>query len=76
VVCDAAYLAGVLAAARAGLGVALLATVGQTPEGLVRRDDLPAAAAIALSVYSRRGLAPGLAEGAARSIRHVLAAAG
>jgi DNA-binding transcriptional LysR family regulator len=72
VVCDAAYLAGVLAAARAGLGVALLATVGRTPEGLVRRTDLPDVPAIPLSVSSRRGLQPALVEGAAASVRRVL----
>jgi DNA-binding transcriptional LysR family regulator len=74
VVCDAAYLAGVLAAARAGLGVALLATVGRTPEGLVRRSDLPDVPAIPLSVCSRRGLARGLVEEAAGSVRALLAA--
>jgi DNA-binding transcriptional LysR family regulator len=74
VVCDAAYLAGVLAAARAGLGVALLATVGRTPEGLVRRTDLPEVPPIPLSVTSRRGLRPALAEGAATAVRRVLEA--
>ncbi|MFC5211679.1 LysR family transcriptional regulator [Pseudonocardia sulfidoxydans] len=72
VVCDAAYLGGVLAAARAGLGVALLATVGRTPEGLVPRDDLPVVDPIPLAVRSRRGLRPDLATEAARSIRQVL----
>ncbi|AEA23978.1 transcriptional regulator, LysR family [Pseudonocardia dioxanivorans CB1190] len=76
VVCDAAYLGGVLAAARAGLGVALLATVGRTPEGLVERDDLPVAEPIALAVRSRRGLRRELAVEAARSIRQVLDVAG
>ena len=33
VVCDAAYLGGVQAAVRAGLGVALMATVGRHPDG-------------------------------------------
>ncbi|MCW0215925.1 MAG: LysR family transcriptional regulator [Pseudonocardia sp.] len=58
VACEAAYLAGVLAAARAGLGVALLATMGHTPEGLVERADLPAAAPLPVAVHSRRGLPP------------------
>lgn len=73
VVCDAAYLAGVLAAARAGLGVALLATVGRTPEGLVRRSDLPDVPAIPLCVSARRGLDPDLTRGAAASMRRMLA---
>ncbi|GAA1855571.1 LysR family transcriptional regulator [Pseudonocardia ailaonensis] len=55
VACEAAYLAGVLAAARAGLGVALLATMGHAPEGLVRRDDLPLPEPLTMSVRSRRG---------------------
>jgi DNA-binding transcriptional LysR family regulator len=72
VVCDAAYLAGVLAAARAGLGVALLATAGREPEGLVRRTDLPDVPAIPLSVSARQGLRPALAEEAAASVQRVL----
>ncbi|MFC4945196.1 LysR family transcriptional regulator [Pseudonocardia sp. GCM10023141] len=72
VVCDAAYLAGVLAAARAGLGVALLATLGTAPEGLVRRTDLPAVAAMPLSVRSRAGLRAELGERAAVAVREVL----
>jgi molybdate transport repressor ModE-like protein len=39
---DAAYLAGVLHAARAGAGIALLADVGPTPDGLRRVCGLPA----------------------------------
>ncbi|MCE0763044.1 LysR family transcriptional regulator [Pseudonocardia kujensis] len=56
VACEAAYLAGVLAAARAGLGIALLATMGSTPEGLVRRDDLPPVPALPMSVRCRAGM--------------------
>jgi DNA-binding transcriptional LysR family regulator len=76
VVCDAAYLAGVLAAARAGLGVALLATVGRTPEGLVRCTDLPGASAIPLSVSSRRGLSPELVRAAAACVGRALTPTG
>jgi hypothetical protein len=76
VVCDAAYLAGVLAAARTGLGVALLATVGRTPEGLVRRTDLPEVLPIPLPVGGRPArAATGARAGAADSIRRVLDAA-
>ncbi|WP_093075992.1 LysR family transcriptional regulator [Pseudonocardia oroxyli] len=56
VACEAAYLAGVLAAARAGLGVALLATMGSTPEGLEPRPDLPEVAPLPMSVRARAGL--------------------
>ncbi len=52
---EAAYLAGVLNAARAGLGVALLAFTGSAPEGLVERFDLPPAPAINLAARIREG---------------------
>jgi DNA-binding transcriptional LysR family regulator len=42
VVGEAGYLAGVLDAVRAGVGVALLADVGTVPAGLERRPELPA----------------------------------
>ena len=48
--CEAAHLAGVQAAVRAGLGIGLMATLGQSPDGLVARDDLPSPEPIALSV--------------------------
>ncbi|OLT18181.1 LysR family transcriptional regulator [Pseudonocardia sp. CNS-139] len=73
VVCEAAYLAGVLAAARAGLGVAMLATLGHTPEGLVRRDDLPAAEPMPISVRCRRGLPAATLTDAATAVGRVLA---
>jgi DNA-binding transcriptional LysR family regulator len=41
VVGEAAYLAGVLNAARAGLGITLLALAGAPPEGLTERRGLP-----------------------------------
>lgn len=72
VACDAGYLAGVLAAARAGLGVALVATVGRTPEGLVRRTGLPAAPPIPLSVSARRGLSAELVHATAECVEQAL----
>jgi DNA-binding transcriptional LysR family regulator len=75
VVCDAAHLAGVQAAVRAGLGVALMATVGRHPDGLVKRDDLPVPDPIPLSVWGRRGLGVSVLDGAAQSLRQMLAAA-
>ncbi|MDI1461194.1 LysR substrate-binding domain-containing protein [Catellatospora sp. KI3] len=74
--CEAPHLAGVQAAVQAGLGVGLMATLGQTPQGLVTRDDLPPALPLPLSVWSRRGLRPDLVEGAAESLRRVLSPAG
>lgn len=74
VVCDAAHLAGFQAAVRAGLGVGLLATGGEHPEGMVQRSDLPAPAPMPLSVRARRGISMSLVDNAARSLRAILAA--
>jgi hypothetical protein len=49
------YLAGVLNAARAGIGVTLLALAGPPPEGLVEFDGLPAAPPISLTGRARGG---------------------
>jgi hypothetical protein len=74
VVCDAGYLAGVLDAARAGLGAALLATVGgQRPEGLTERADLPPVPAIRMSAHARRGADPVMVASAIDAIRTLLA---
>jgi DNA-binding transcriptional LysR family regulator len=71
--CEAAHLAGVQAAVRAGLGIGLMATLGQTPDGMVARDDLPSPEPIPLSVWPRRGLPLDLTEGVAQSLRRLLA---
>jgi DNA-binding transcriptional LysR family regulator len=74
VVCDAGYLAGVLDAARAGLGAALLATVGgQRPDGLTERGDLPPVPAIRMSAHARRGADPVMVATAIDAIRTLLA---
>jgi len=73
VACEAAYLAGVLAAARAGLGVALLATMGHTPEGLVERTDLPPAEPLPVSVRKRHGLRTDTLTASAVAVAGVLA---
>jgi DNA-binding transcriptional LysR family regulator len=70
--CEAAHLAGVQAAVRAGLGVGLMATLGQAPDGLVARDDLPTPEPITLSVWPRRGLPRDLTEEVADSLRRLL----
>jgi DNA-binding transcriptional LysR family regulator len=69
VVGDAAYLAGVLNAARAGLGVTLLALAGPPPEGLIERHDLPAAPPISLTARSRPGADPQVSGTALRVLR-------
>jgi DNA-binding transcriptional LysR family regulator len=71
--CEAAHLAGVQAAVRAGFGIGLMATLGQSPEGLVARHDLPRAQPMPVSVWWRRGLPSGLARGATRSLQRLLA---
>ncbi|NUO57526.1 MAG: LysR family transcriptional regulator [Hamadaea sp.] len=70
--CEAAHLAGVQAAVQAGLGVGLMATLGQTPTGLIARDDLPLPQPLALSVWARRGLRAELTDGAAGALRRLL----
>jgi DNA-binding transcriptional LysR family regulator len=73
VVGDAAYLGGVLNAARAGLGVTLLALAGPPPEGLIERHDLPAASPISLTARFRPGADAEVAETAFRVLRSTLA---
>jgi DNA-binding transcriptional LysR family regulator len=51
-------LEGVLAGARAGLGVALLPSTGGDPTGLIVRDDLPDVGSAGLNLLARRGLDP------------------
>jgi DNA-binding transcriptional LysR family regulator len=75
IVADAAYLAGVLNAARAGLGIALLALAGPPPEGLVELPGLPAAASISLTARVRRGADHTTAEAGLNVLRATLAAA-
>jgi DNA-binding transcriptional LysR family regulator len=72
VVCDAGYVAGVLNAARAGLGVALLASTAATPDGLVVRGDLPTVAPAALGLRARRGADARLAGTVVSALRAAL----
>ncbi len=72
VVGDAGYLAGVLNAIRAGLGVTLLALAGPPPEGLIERHDLPAAPPISLTARFRSGADPRVTETALRVLRSTL----
>jgi DNA-binding transcriptional LysR family regulator len=72
VVADAAYLGGVLNAARARLGVTLLALAGPPPEGLVQRQDLPVAAPISLTARARQGADPLAIQIALRELRGIL----
>jgi DNA-binding transcriptional LysR family regulator len=75
VVAEAAYLGGVLNAARAGLGIALLALAGEPPEGLVQVAGLPAAAPISLAARVRQGTDERTTQTALRVLHDTLAAA-
>ena len=55
VIGEAAYLAGVVNAVRAGLGIALLALVGPPPDGLIELTGVPAAPPVGLTARSRYG---------------------
>lgn len=56
VTAESTSLEGVMAAARAGLGVAVLPSAGRRPDGLVRRGDLPELGLIGIHLAVRRGL--------------------
>lgn len=71
VVGEAAYLAGVLNAARGGLGVALIAGAA-VPEGLERCTDLPPVAPEQLHLRVRKQADPRLLDTAARALDPVL----
>jgi DNA-binding transcriptional LysR family regulator len=57
---ESTSLDGVVAAVRAGLGVALLPSAGRTPPGLVPCRELPDLGRIGLHVAARRGIDPEL----------------
>ncbi|MGI3785098.1 MAG: hypothetical protein ACRYG2_30430, partial [Janthinobacterium lividum] len=56
VVVESTSLEGVLAAARAGLGLAVLPSAGAVPAGLEPVTDLPDLGAIGVFLAARRGL--------------------
>lgn len=66
---EAGQLAGVQAAAGAGLGVALLATLGQEPAGLRPVVDLPPAERLEFSVWAGRGVGDALVDRVVDSLR-------
>jgi DNA-binding transcriptional LysR family regulator len=71
---EAAYLAGVLNAVRAGLGVTLLALAGPPPEGLREQPDLPPAPPITLTARARPGADTQVTQTALEALRRSLAA--
>ncbi|MEU6643987.1 LysR substrate-binding domain-containing protein [Saccharomonospora sp. NPDC046836] len=69
-------LEGVLAGVRAGLGVALLPSIGGAPAGLVARDELPAVGTAGVNLLARQGLDPEVELTALEAGEAFLAAAG
>ncbi|MDT4970887.1 MAG: hypothetical protein QOG22_1030 [Pseudonocardiales bacterium] len=69
---EATHLAGVQAAVGAGQGVALMATLGHTPEGLTPRKDLPRPRPLAVAVWARKGLAAEVTRAAAEAMTDLL----
>jgi DNA-binding transcriptional LysR family regulator len=72
---EAVQLAGVHAAAAAGVGVSLMATLGQVPTGLEPVTGLPAVEPLEFAVWGRAGIAPELIAFVADALRAVAAAA-
>jgi DNA-binding transcriptional LysR family regulator len=73
---EAQQLAGVQAAVSAGLGVALMATLGQTPEGMVALENLPRPEPLSLAVWSRQGLNAAVSDYVCAALRRLLGAPG
>jgi DNA-binding transcriptional LysR family regulator len=69
ITCEAPHLAGVQAAVRAGLGVALMATNDRRPEGLLAVESMPSAAPIELTLWQRQGLRADLSDEVASLLR-------
>lgn len=66
---EAVNLEGVLAAARARLGIALLPTAFGVPKGLEEITPLPAQDPVGLRLLSRRGLDPEIESSACAALR-------
>lgn len=73
VVAESTSLEGVIAAARAGLGVAVLPTAGSVPRGLALRRDLPQLGEISLRLMTRKGLDPEIGRTAFDALREFYA---
>ena len=65
---ESGSLEGVIAAARAGLGIAVLPTAGRALAGLVVRRDFPDLGRIFVRLITRRGLEPDVEQAAMASL--------
>ncbi|BBX94830.1 LysR substrate-binding domain-containing protein [Mycobacterium lacus] len=72
VVAECANLAGLYAAIRSGLGVALLLQLGQLPGGVRFAEGLPSASRVSVFVRSRGGIDPATRSTVSESLRDML----
>jgi DNA-binding transcriptional LysR family regulator len=68
IVAESGSLEGVIAAARAGLGLAVLPSAGKGPAGLVVRRDFPDLGRILVRLITRRGLDGGVESAALEAL--------
>jgi DNA-binding transcriptional LysR family regulator len=69
VAAESPTLDGIIAGARAGIGLAVLPNAGRTPQGLVERDGLPALGEVSLRLVARAGLRPEVSQAAVVALR-------
>ncbi|GBG37984.1 LysR family transcriptional regulator [Mycobacterium montefiorense] len=74
IVAECGDLAGLYAAVRSGLGLALLPKIGKLPDGLCPAEGLPAPSSASILVRGRSGLDPDLLSTVDAAVRDVLAA--
>jgi DNA-binding transcriptional LysR family regulator len=74
VAAECADLAGLYAAVRSGLGVALLPMIGRLPDGLCPAEGLPAANRASVFVRGRTGVDPDVLSTVNNAVRDALAA--
>ncbi|MEE3065789.1 MAG: LysR family transcriptional regulator [Actinomycetota bacterium] len=73
VVAECGDLAGLYAAVRSGLGLALLPKIGKLPDGVCPAEGLPAANAASILVRGRSGIDPDVLSTVDAAVREVLA---
>ncbi|MFT4233864.1 MAG: LysR substrate-binding domain-containing protein [Microbacterium sp.] len=76
VIAESGSLEGVIGAARAGLGVAVLPSIGRGPRGLAARTDLPDLGRIFVRVVARRGADSGVVRTAVAALEDFFATEG
>lgn len=69
VITESASLEGIIAAVRAGVGVAVLPTAGTTPEGLAPITGLPPLSDVPVQMISRRGVEADVERTASTALR-------